>query len=558
MQNSLGILQPNFLSRPAARRNVEASQPHSKPSERARERFNIANRNTQSVPFDKEAIRKAANDHDCFHFRRYTLRNLPKYDDCTPYVTEPDKIDDLFRAEVLKLIKFAELQQPPIFNSHGCLQGVGCKGFEDLSNLADQMLCISDVLTHDNSRHGVIFGRQVAGEAWDGLIRTRDNLRTRYAKDERHVEGGQPVILEDGDQSQRNTRAFHSLLDYILAVITWWLVRCADSEYWRTEVVATLAQWAVKMKVISNDPVRCAEYSLSETFSMIERLKVEAEMNDVLVKIGGKKKDAEAVQTQTNYCNLYCEEKLWIRTALKNILSQVLEAFVQDDKSGIQANLFEVCTMIYRRDTKPDRSGKIWTGLRHGDIGVSSGLEHITFCYNLSKLLELHFNEVQSQVQSKPPKTHSNEFVEVKGHIREGQRNPKLDLKISTMDHAITLLTPLVLMQPRNARQIQDLMNTAMAFMDGKEVLRVFSPPPTDFALEVTLSTSAWLQAQDPRSSEKFDPDVTSLSQSPLRKGLQGNVLNYRFISFVLMDATRRCWREKSKSVATRVYSQSY
>jgi hypothetical protein len=519
-------LHADFLSPIAVQRKVEYSGARPKPSEKSRGRFNIADRNTHRVVFDQDAILKAANDHECYHIRRYILHNLPKYDDCTPYITETSKLDELFRAEMQKLIQFAENDDPPIFDSEGCLQGVGCKDFEDISNLADQMQCISSVLTHDNSRHGVSFGTQVANEAWISLIVSRSNLRTRYAKDDMHVEGQQPVTLEDSGQSQRNARAFHALLDYILAVMAWWLVRCADSEYWRTHVLTALAGWAVKMKIISADPVRCVEHSLSETTGMIEGLKTEAEYNDVLIKVGGKKTDAEDVQTQTNFCNLYCEEKSWIRGALGSILNQVLEAFLQDDKSGIPANLFEVCTMVYRRDTEPERSGKIWTGSRHGDVGASSSLRHITFCYNLSKLLKLHFDKVKQA--SRPPKSSSDDYVKVSGAVRENGSTP-FDLQVYKMDHAITLLTPLILMQPSTARQISLLMNTAMAFMGGKEVLRVFAPPPTDFALEFTLSTSAWLKAHEvtnPKTNGSFDPDIRSLSQSPLKRGLGGTLGN--------------------------------
>jgi hypothetical protein len=495
-------------------------------SENPRERFNIADRTAHSVKFDKDAIIEAANDNECYHFRRYKLHNLPKFDDCKPYAAGSDDLNKLFNDEVEKLIEFAELDQPPLFSSHGCLRGTDRKDFEELSNLADQLLCITDVLTHDNSRHGVTFGSHVAAEAWDSLIASRGSLRTRYAKAEKHVEGGQPVTLDDCGQSERNARALHLLLDYILNTMVWWLVRCADSKYWRTQILATLAQWAVKMKIISRDPGRFAESSLSATSGMIEQLKIEADANDVLIKIGGKKKDVSSIQAQTDYCNLYIEEKLWIRDALRGILTQILLALAQDDKSTTPADLFEVCTMVFRRDTEPDRSGKMWTGMRHGDVGVSSGLDHISYCYSLKDMLNLHNNTLMHA--QKPPQSKPDEYIRLRGYVYEDGNTIPYNLTVYSMDHAITLLAPLLLIQPLIIKQIPSLMNGVIPFMDAKETLRVFNPPPNDFALELTLSTSAWLR--DSKTPRVLDADITSLSNSPLNREHLCKVPRYSWV----------------------------
>jgi hypothetical protein len=511
---------------PATIRRKFTSRARPESPESPRKFFNIADRKAHSVKFDKNAIIKAAGDNDCYHIRRYKLLNLPKFDDCKPYVTGSDNITELFTDEVEKLIEFAELDQPPIFNSHDCLRGAGLKDFEELSHLADQMTCISHVLTHDNSRHGVTFGLHAANEAWESLVESRSHLRMRYAKDEKHMEGGQPIILEDCGQSERNARAFHFLLDHILGIMVWWLVRCADSEYWRTQILATLAQRAVKMKVICRNPARCADTSLSETSGMIEQLKIQADENEVLIKIGGKKKDASSVQTQTDYCNLYIEEKLWIRDALEKIFVQVLRGLAQDEKLTTPADLFEVCAMIFRKDTEPDRGGKIWAGLRHGDVGVSSSLKHISFSYSLTTLLNMNINTLKDT--DRPPQPPLGQYVKLNGYVHENGITIH-NLKVYSMDHVLTLMIPLLLMQPMAVASISKLMNSAMAFMDGKEIIRVFNPPPNDFALELTLSSRAWLQ--DSETSRVLDPDITSLSRSSLRRKFLRKTTRYAHVT---------------------------
>jgi hypothetical protein len=482
-------------------------------SDQRKEHSHIISRKLYSVRFDKKAIIATANDHKFWEHHRVQLRDLPKYDDCIPYGCSEKNYSSFLEKEVDKLILFAEQDEPPVFDSKGYLKGVSCEDFEHISCLADQMLCILSLLKQDNARHGVEFGTEAADDAWESLIVSRNRLRSRYVKDDTHVKGREPGRLKD-----KNDEAFHLLLDYIFSVVAWWTVRCADSEYWRTQTLSVLAQWAVKMKVVLVNPAQCVEQSLSETFITIERLKIQAESDIIQIRIGRDKKDVDLAHSQTDFCNLYCEEKIAIRFHLEKILDDLFASLVKHEMSSIGADFFKVCALVYRSDMKCERTCKMYTSHRHGDIATSSTLYHIGFSCELAKLIQHNI----TMIKRPPQKPHTTEFVKLLGAVRESTVTD-VHLKVYEMDHAVTLLVPLLLLNPESCEQILRLRIKANIWTRKDEVIRQFEPPQRDFALEYTLSTSSWLsRLQNPQQDGCIDKDVMTLSNSPLRRGVKG------------------------------------
>jgi hypothetical protein len=481
------------------------------------------------VQIDKQLVIQTACDYDRYVIGGTTLRNLPIYDDCKAYDVNPEVFANLLEKEVDKLIAFATSDKPPLFDSQGSLDGLSRKDFENLSGLADQMLCNMSILTHDNSRHGIEIPT-IASDAWDDLILSRRRLRTRYAQDESqwsHVEGKQPTTLPDAGH---NTAAYHKLLDYILGVITWWMLRSADSEYWTRHLLAILARWAVKMKVVAKGPVRCAELTLSETYSMIQKIKHESEFKDVLIKIGGKERDIDVLQTEVDLSNVYFEEKLFLRQHLGFVIETILEALMRHERSGNEAESFEICAMIHRSGLEGVTN--MLTGQRHGNIVASSNLQHINFCYSIFKLLELNTDQLEEIVNTSPPPSPEQaalNCLNVSMACKDGKHRI-FNFAVQKMDHAVSLIVPLALMDPSPAREIASLMNLTNSLADGRDPIRQFAPPPKDFAVEYIISTKTWLIKWEGKGNDKvMDPDIKQLSQSPLRRGVQGIFVSSTF-----------------------------
>lgn len=470
----------------------------------------------------KKLVLQTANDHDRYVIGGTTLRNLPIYDDCTMYNATPPVYARLLEIEIDQLIAFATSDSPPLFNSQGCLGGLSRKDFEDVSGLADQILCNMAILDHDNSRHGIEIPT-IASEAWDILISSRKRLRTRYAQDESHVEGRQPTTLSDPNDNQV---AYHQLLDYILGTIAWWILRSADSEYWRRQLLAILARWAVKMKLVLRDPVLCADISLAETKTMIEHKKFGADFKEVVIKFGGKEQDIDVLETEFDLSSSYFVEKLLLRQHLGKIMETVLEALSRHERSGIEAESFEICSMIHRSGLEGVAS--MLTGQRHGNIVASSNLQHINFCYSIFKFLEyntVQLEAIDKKIPSPSPVEAEQNCLKVVMACNTGENGDtsKFDFALRRMDDAISLIVPLALMDPQPASQIASLMNLTNMLADPKDPIRQFAPPPRNFAAEYTIATKTWNAQWQRRGKDRFmDPDIKQLSQSPLRRGVKG------------------------------------
>lgn len=486
-----------------------------------RERSDIIHRSQLDIRIDKQAIIETACDHNRYVVRGTTLRNLPIYDDCRMYDVAPEKYASLLEKEVLKLIAFAESKDFPAFSSQGSLGGVGRADFESLSGLADQMSCNLSVLTQDNSRHGLEVPA-VASEAWDALIKSRQHLRARYAQDTSGVEGRQPATLPN---PQDNKIAYHSLLDYIIGLMSWWLLRSAHSEYWEKHLLAILAPQAVKMKVIAADPIKFAKTTLSATHMTIEKLKFEAEFKAELIKVGGKDRDLDLLQAEDDLSNTYFEEKFFLRQHLGNIFEAILEILTNREKSGDEAETFEICSMIHRSGLGGVTN--IITGLRNGSIVASSNLQHINFCCSIFDFLKANTTRIVDAEQSTAslsPEESLRDHVTVHMTYNNGREGSKKDIsdskvRVYTMDNAVSLMVPLALINSTPAREVAILRDLTNMLADANDPIRQFAPPPRHFAIEYTISTKSWISKWQ-HNKKSMDPDIQKLYQSPLRRGV--------------------------------------
>jgi hypothetical protein len=257
---------------------------------------------------------------------------------------------------------------------------------------------------------------------------------------------------------------------------------------------------------------------ITASFCSDHKTKIQADSDSILIKIGWEKKDADSAHSQTDFCNWYCEEKISVRFHLENLLYYLFTSLVKHERSSIGADFFEVCALVYRSDMKCERTCKMWTSHRHGDITTSSTLYHVGFCYDLSKLIQHNIREIKKE----PPRLIATDFVQLSGAIREGTVTD-VSLNVYRMDHAITLLVPLLLLNAESYQQILRLRGAIKPFMRKDEAIRQFEPPRRDFALEYTLSTSSWLSnLQNTQQNGYIDRDVMTLSSSPLRRGLRG------------------------------------
>ncbi|KAF3001034.1 hypothetical protein E8E14_006142 [Neopestalotiopsis sp. 37M] len=437
----------------------------------------IIQRETHKVALSRSDIESTVMDFKAYKDFRRTLRNLARFDDCSQYGIETSVMDSYLRKEIDKLIQFAESEQPPLFNSSGALDGVEEGDFAGVSGLADQIMCNMHILQSDNARLVVDECGSRVPPAWDMLLESRDVLKDRYSlsTDSSRVEGHEPVSLNDPSD---NYKAYSLLVDYAFGAIAWWMARSVSSSYLNRHILATLAQWSFKLKVVATAPAKNAEQALSNTQGVMLQYKDIVQWNDdmVVLKLEGKERQFNALNDNTDSVMVYFEEKLLLRKVLQNVLFITLHGLYHSPRLGSLPNCFETCTIVYR--TGLDGVTTLVKGLRHGNVLATSNLTHINFCYSAYQLLHRNTESIacnSPHTQETPPPGAAYVMVTDSSH----KGDPSICLRnVNTMDQVVSILAPNGLMSPEASMNLTALINIATIQADSEERIMLIEPPP--------------------------------------------------------------------------------
>lgn len=188
------------------------------------------------------------------------LKNLPRYDDLTAYDIPEDQERRLWSLEIKRLVKATTDKNLPLFDSGGFLKETTEEGFQQLADVADQILCNFAIIDHDNLLIKEL--EKTKRKEYPGYAYTKRCLH-RLAEDmpddmdEDNIKFKRPNYI-----GEHNREVYHILTDYATAIISRYLYRCATSPAWHSACVATLAKFAAKMKILEKDPARFAALSL--------------------------------------------------------------------------------------------------------------------------------------------------------------------------------------------------------------------------------------------------------------------------------------------------------
>ena len=169
-------------------------------------------------------------------------------------------------------------------------------------------------------------------------------------KGPRGINGHNPKTLSD---ENKNAQAYNALIDFIFHSLAWWLAYVAESKSWHASIIAVLARWSVKLKLVALDPVRWAEQALLKGEDIMRRIANEQQDGEkIIVKIPSETSQTEPVEE--NFLDdrdldyMYYCLKFYFRKGIRGFIDRILSNLIAERSSTSISTAFEVRTLIYK------------------------------------------------------------------------------------------------------------------------------------------------------------------------------------------------------------------
>jgi len=451
--------------------------------------------------------------------RLFTYENLPKFDNLREYGLDEGEEITMTRKEIDKYSQFAESSKPDLFDSKGVFGKTSPDGFKDLSSIIDQIGCNLQIIQHDNASMAMEHCPNTV--FYDQHFRTsRKVLLERYGPEPRSITGRRPRLLSDPD---RNIKVYHAIVDFIFGSTVWWLMRVAQSKALEAHILAVLARWAAKLKIIALDPTRSAERSLDRGENVIQRLSdSRKDDNDtILINIpDGYRGDIKKIDFTHDHINVafhYYFSKLTLRDILGQIISFVTGNIIVQMNSP--AN-FEVRTLIYKG---PDESLRELMVNHNGSVRVLTEGLSVNQRYIALQLAMVNAERIHEALGAKSESTALETDAVLASWARADKKGLVSHVEMNRLDDLISVLVPLGL------RTRSDQLTALAASLpysdlsDEKEPWEKLAPSPGgDITTEFRLANQASLERERERTLPYASPDFIPNSEIPLWKSHKG------------------------------------
>lgn len=409
-----------------------------------------------------ETILSFAHRHESLTISGYEFRNLHRYDDLGAYSIPEMEEQRLWQLEVERLLKAATSSEPIIFNSQGILDCISQDNFQKLSDVADQIACNLSVIVHDNSlinnfdkykRTDMRFYKK----AKQVLQRMSDDVQGR---DEDTLKTKRPALL-----TERNRDFYFLLVDYVTSILARYLYRCAASTMWYNLCFATLAKYTTKLKILEKDPVKFASMSLEAA----EDLEDEKDQHDFLdfVDRGHRSlKDEEPFDPKMVYRVVETSFRDAIHYIFLHVFGGVL--FSHDVKK--RPDDIEICHRVYL--TGQQSSHTVLSSDKLGEFAAASDPKQLRYTRAAFDILLSNCRSIAQQKSPNLPADISSldvASVEWKWDVKSDgasrptnlNHQPKGQLTMFSIVHAISLLVPLALCDAHTSTEIAILLMCA-------------------------------------------------------------------------------------------------
>ena len=389
------------------------------------------------LKLDEDQLFKAATDYHSWAFGRFTLENLPAFDSSVPFGITVEEENDHIKEEIKKLVQFVGSKKPPLFDSYGALGESNAAGFEDLFSIVDQIQSNLEIVMHDNA--SLAMDHYVDQTFYDILKHSRRHLRTRYLGQPRGINGHSPKTLSD---ETRNAQAYNALIDFIFHSLAWWLAHVAEGKSWHAQMIAVLARWSVKLKLIELDPVHWGEQALLRGENIMRRIASEQQDGEqITVKVPtGSIQPEKSIRFPEDRDQDYAYYflKFRFRKVVRGFIDRILSNLIAERSSTNKSTAFEVRTLIYKDDL--DETLRQLTVQQDGRVETSSDLTNLRRNYLALQLL-------LSNAQSIPPTNVNEIFPEmarIQWHRKLKGSDPHVgSVSTTRLDDVVSVLVPL-------------------------------------------------------------------------------------------------------------------
>lgn len=458
-----------------------------------------------------------------------TLKGLAKYDDSQDYGISEDVEKDLLRTEVKQLVQKVTDDSPFLFSSDGLLKSTDSATFDDISNVIDQILSSLDIIKHDNARISLEHCADGKEDVVADFRQSKQKLISRFKQDSTHVSGCEPKIIEP---PERNQALYFALVDYITACVGRLIVRIASSDYWMNQTMSVLAQWRMKMKILSNNPSHYAQTSLDNGMELVQSLNASFENNKLFfLKIrlsGDEDKDIDTLESETEVSTRYHQEKTFFRREIMWLVKDAARSLLNSKISSSSAGCFEACTLVYR--TGLDGIPTVLSNTRDGEVSASSDSVRVNTSYTALELLHRNTKVISSDVLTTSNSSAAVEDVRTKiwcewSDGESGEQHHYKRIETSNMDHVISVTVPLALTTIYVASAMDTLISIAGSGTEEDDPIIQFEPPPRGFQASMTISTSEWIVKQQTLTRGRYhDPEIRPVSSCPMKRGVRGEL----------------------------------
>ncbi|PSN66515.1 hypothetical protein BS50DRAFT_589242 [Corynespora cassiicola Philippines] len=465
--------------------------------------------------YNQPEILEAAQNYRSWEYHNTKLNNLPIYDDTTTYGTPKDfpleNQVELWKLEIERLsesIKNDEKADNSLFDSQGVLGTVSKISREQLCKVADQITCNLAVLYHDNLNiHPSL--AESPGESSDLIVArwagwAKSILEGRLNQD-LHQDPDDMMTLKPPEiLGEHNEYLYHLIVDHITALLAVVLCRSIFSEVWQNNVIATLAKFSTKLKIVLKDPMKYAANSLDTA----EELRETASQTKYFEWLDqGLPPWPQPKEKDPNPSGLYHYMERSFRDVIHYLLIHILHVAFQPHQSykAIERRK-ELCSMVYKNGQESLHT--IISNDDEGAFAVTSDTEQLRIYRSALDILLSRCELIQQRnrnEQSPPPTSgQTSEHLRIEwkwllkdqdtsrtGRSADLNHSAEGHLRVSKMDEAVSILASFALCNPHATTEIKTLITMAKIFYSSLHHLPLHDYCDEDFTSELSLSVSA-------------------------------------------------------------------